>query len=600
MERVAFLIDSSGERVDCLLNPETVQVTRLAGVRQRGVAGGQLTGSGLADDPLVFTGGGRTELVLDLLFDVDFVEAQVRPSDVRVLTRPLWMLAENSAAEHGWLRPPLVRLVWGKTWNVPGVIIAVAERFDAFTGTGSPRRSWLRLKLVRAAETADQAEAGFAEELARRAHRPPPRAARWSPPATARPSRAAPGCASTCWPTTRSARRCAGGCWPSTTGSPTPSRAGGHHAGHPADRCDPGRRRIGPGRGGPCGRQRGGRRSVVRGRLDRHRASGLGRYDRNTARQQPRRHRTRQHRGYAVTSVAPRALTVLLDGVELADAARQRIRSLRVAARLDQPTQAELVLSTTAGGGAFDPAVRPGTSLDVRLAEHPDALFTGEVTCVEVEYAADGAAVLRLRAYDALHRLRKRQGLRVFTSVTAAELARELCGEVGLDVTAETDGPRLERLLQHRHSDLELLREVTGRAGLHLAADGDGVRLITLAGYGEPVALALGVGVHSLRLATNLDQASGASAALGWHPQRAEPISQQADEARCGRPAGDRPDPADVGADGVRTAVDQPGRSDDELAALAQARLDTRAAALVTAEGWPRATRRYGRVGGST
>ncbi|WP_233584031.1 hypothetical protein, partial [Micromonospora sp. CV4] len=166
MERVAFLIDSSGERVDCLLNPETVQVTRLAGVRHRAAAGGQLTGAGLADDPLVFTGGGRTELVLDLLFDVDFVEAQVRPADVRVLTRPLWMLAENSTAEHGWLRPPLVRLVWGKTWNVPGVIIAVAERFDAFTGNGSPRRSWLRLKLVRAAETADQAEAGFAEELA--------------------------------------------------------------------------------------------------------------------------------------------------------------------------------------------------------------------------------------------------------------------------------------------------------------------------------------------------------------------------------------------------------------------------------------------------
>ncbi|WP_410809022.1 phage baseplate assembly protein V [Micromonospora sp. 067-2] len=286
-----------------------------------------------------------------------------------------------------------------------------------------------------------------------------------------------------------------------------------------------------------------------------------------------------------MTSVAPPALTVLLDGVELAAAARRRVRSLRVAARLDQPTQAELVLATNAGGGAFDPAVRPGTALDVRLADHPDPLFAGEVTCVEVEYAADGVAVLRLRAYDALHRLRKRQGLRVFTSVTAAELARELCGEVGLTVTAETDGPRLERLLQHRHSDLDLLREVTGRAGLHLAADGGEVRLITLAGYGEPVALTLGAGVHTLRLATNLDQAGGASAALGWHPQRAEVISQQADEARCGRPAGDRPDPADVGADGVRTAVDQPGRSDDELAALAQARLDTRAAALVTAEG---------------
>jgi hypothetical protein len=166
MERVAFLVDESGTRVDCLLNPETVQVTRLAGIRPRGAAGGQLTGAGLADDPLVFTGGGRTELVLDLLFDIDFVESQVRPEDVRALTRPLWMLAENSASEHGWLRPPLIRLVWGKTWNVPGVIAAIAERFDGFTLTGTPRRSWLRLKLVRVAESADQAREGFEEELA--------------------------------------------------------------------------------------------------------------------------------------------------------------------------------------------------------------------------------------------------------------------------------------------------------------------------------------------------------------------------------------------------------------------------------------------------
>jgi Contractile injection system tube protein len=174
MERVAFLIDETGVRVDCLLNPETVQVTRLAGVRPRSSVAGQITGQGLADDPLVFTGGGRTELTLDLLFDIDFVEAQTRPADVRSLTRPLWMLSENSATEHGWVRPPLVRLVWGKTWNVPGIIVAIAERFDAFTIGGTPKRSWLRLKLVRAAESADQAQAGFEEELAAASTPAPP------------------------------------------------------------------------------------------------------------------------------------------------------------------------------------------------------------------------------------------------------------------------------------------------------------------------------------------------------------------------------------------------------------------------------------------
>jgi nucleoid-associated protein YgaU len=166
MERVAFLIDATGERIDCLLNPETFEVSRLAGVRPRGSASGQLVGAGLADDPLLFTGGGRTELTLDLLFDVDLVDEATRPTDVRALTRRLWMLAENSAEDGGMVRPPLVRVVLGKSWNVPGVIVAVAERFDAFDASGAPRRSWLRLKLVRVAESAAAARTAFDDELA--------------------------------------------------------------------------------------------------------------------------------------------------------------------------------------------------------------------------------------------------------------------------------------------------------------------------------------------------------------------------------------------------------------------------------------------------
>ncbi|WP_217428247.1 hypothetical protein [Microlunatus speluncae] len=168
MEKVAFLVDETGERIDCLLNPESFEVSRLAGVRPRGTASGRLVGTGLADDPLQFTGGGRTTLVLDLLFDVDFVEeGKVRPTDVRTLTRRLWMLAENSAEEAGSVRPPLVRLVWGKTWNVPGVIIAVAERFDVFDPFGTPQRSWLRMKLARVAESAAAAQESFEAELAK-------------------------------------------------------------------------------------------------------------------------------------------------------------------------------------------------------------------------------------------------------------------------------------------------------------------------------------------------------------------------------------------------------------------------------------------------
>jgi hypothetical protein len=150
MERVAFLLDETGQRLSALLNPETVVVRRVAGVRARRSAGGRLTGNGLADDPLLFTGGGRTELELDLLFDTQLGGSTVEAKDVQNLTRPLWELAENVAGPDGAARLRTVRLVWGKAWNVQGIVTAVAERFERFDPTGSPQRSWLRLRLLRA------------------------------------------------------------------------------------------------------------------------------------------------------------------------------------------------------------------------------------------------------------------------------------------------------------------------------------------------------------------------------------------------------------------------------------------------------------------
>jgi phage protein D/phage baseplate assembly protein gpV len=282
---------------------------------------------------------------------------------------------------------------------------------------------------------------------------------------------------------------------------------------------------------------------------------------------------------------AMRGVSVTVQGDPLPDNVMRRLTGVRVAARLNQPAQCELSFAAAPGSGAETQAFRLGAAIAVKVTDEDDALFEGELTAFEVEYAGDGSAGLRARAYDPLHRLRKHQELRVFESVTAADLAGQLAGAAGLDVDADEDGPRIERLLQHRHTDFDLLLEVAGRAGLHLAVEGSKLHLITLDGYGLPVPLELGRSVHGLRIEANLDQAAGESAALGWHPQRAELIEEKTGDARSGRKIQLRPDPADVGADGTRTAVDQPGRSDDELAAIAQARLDARVAALVTVSG---------------
>ena len=152
MERVAFLIEENNERLRCLLNPETLVLRRWSGVRQRRSVTGRLAGVGLADEPLLYTGGGRTELDLDLLFDVSLAGSSVATSDVRDLTAPLWNLAENVAVNDGYSRVPMVRFIWGKSWNIPGIIEGVSERLERFTPDGVPHRSWLRMRFVRVNE----------------------------------------------------------------------------------------------------------------------------------------------------------------------------------------------------------------------------------------------------------------------------------------------------------------------------------------------------------------------------------------------------------------------------------------------------------------
>jgi len=165
MERVAFLVEKTGERIPCLLNPTSVVVRRLAGVRARQSSAGPLTGAALKDDPLLHTGGGMTEILLDLVFDVSLAGANLTVEDVRDLTRPLTQLAEGTEGDDGYGQVPLVRFVWGKSWNVLGVVAAVAERLEYFTAEGAPQRSWLRMRLLRVGEATNDSSSALESDL---------------------------------------------------------------------------------------------------------------------------------------------------------------------------------------------------------------------------------------------------------------------------------------------------------------------------------------------------------------------------------------------------------------------------------------------------
>ena len=169
------------------------------------------------------------------------------------------------------------------------------------------------------------------------------------------------------------------------------------------------------------------------------------------------------------------------------------------------------------------------------MAGDTGTLFSGEVTAQEWVHDADGAAELRVRAYDPLHQLRKRQKVRGPHRPHGGRPRSELGGEAGLGVEADEDGPRWPVLVQHRQSDLELLGEVAERAGLWFAVVDGTLRLFSLAGTGDPLDLVLHDTLLAARFDATADPAAATVTADGWDPVAAVRLQGAAGGPRNGR-----------------------------------------------------------------
>jgi phage protein D len=196
-------------------------------------------------------------------------------------------------------------------------------------------------------------------------------------------------------------------------------------------------------------------------------------------------------------------LRIELGGTALAASDAAALAQVRVRQRLSLPSQCELVFHEPK---TLDD-VRSGASLRLQISGRDPALFEGEVTAVDTIYEPSGGCSVRIRAYDALHRLRKRQPVRLHVQMTAADLARELVADLGVSVEAEESGPLHERIFQVGLSDLDLLDRTARRAGLYFALQDGACRLFTLSGVDERRSLKRGDTLLEARLEVNGDPA---------------------------------------------------------------------------------------------
>lgn len=176
-----------------------------------------------------------------------------------------------------------------------------------------------------------------------------------------------------------------------------------------------------------------------------------------------------------------------------------------------------------------------GATLSIRT---PDgrALFDGEITGLRRSMNGSKGRSLSVRAYDRLHRLRKRQSLRDLSNTGLGEFASLVAGDIGVTVDAEDCGQPRRVLIQQDHSDFGMLTELAADAGRTFWLDGDQLRLLSLGGDGEGE-VTLRPGENILEIATDVtaEPMRKKCSAFGW-----ELSSNQVHTAQVGLAAQDK------------------------------------------------------------
>ena len=278
------------------------------------------------------------------------------------------------------------------------------------------------------------------------------------------------------------------------------------------------------------------------------------------------------------------AVSVEIDGQDLAAESRRQLHEVAVHQRLSAPAVAELIFALDARPALLSD-IEVGADCRIRIDDQADALFSGQVTALEYRLSAEGGRLLQVRAYDRLHALRKRQTVRSFADITVAELARTLVADLDLDVDVADAGPVWNRVAQFDQSDLELLVEECERCGLAFVLRDRTLRLLTLAGFGDAVPLTPGESLLESRLRVNADPACRSVSATGWDVGRATVDTQQASRPRTARDPMAEASPDRLGGSGARTLLQMLATTPDQLTAAAQAELDQRVAAEASFEG---------------
>lgn len=273
------------------------------------------------------------------------------------------------------------------------------------------------------------------------------------------------------------------------------------------------------------------------------------------------------------------AVALILDGAPLPPGLAASAHSVTVRQALNAPAMVVLTFADPPDAAAL----RIGAALAV-YAPGGERLIAAEITAVEHLVNPGAGRTVRVRGYDRLHRLRKRQRVRALPDTSPADLLAAAAAEIGVAAEAPAEpGPRRALVIQHAASDFDLLVEAAAGCGRCVHLVGETLRMPTLAGDGDAsIRVVAGEALLEARVETNAETMRSSTLARGWDVARTAAVegraalaSQDAVEMRGGDALS-----AFAGL-GERLLVNRLSADEDEATGIAQADID-RAVALAT------------------
>ncbi|MBI3560631.1 MAG: hypothetical protein HY080_02795 [Gammaproteobacteria bacterium] len=269
-------------------------------------------------------------------------------------------------------------------------------------------------------------------------------------------------------------------------------------------------------------------------------------------------------------------LSITINGIALPIPTARLLGEIRIQQRLSLPTVCELTFIDPQASLAATTQIRPGDQFSIHLSSNNAWLFNGQITALEYDYGPEGQKIVRIRGYDKLHQLRKRQPVRAHVEVTLRELVQALVADLSLTVDIAATGPVCKKIVQYRQSDLELMTEIAERHGQYFILRDEVLVFCSLSGFGTRIPLTQGNNLMESRVVASAEPACRSVKSSGWDPWRAEQHSGNASAPRSGRQIALQVSPESFAANGERTMVDVTVQDNIQADELAQAELDRR------------------------